>query len=126
MLLAYEKGRKIGIAAGADISPVRTKLDERVAKLEYNVDLGPREARKLLLLLVVDHEDGVEGASQMHKDLICRAEAEALRMQEAFHEKLLSGPVFSCSDSWWSDTFLLAKANLLALRAETHGFGRYF
>lgn len=31
LLLAYEKGRKIGIAAGADISPVRTKLDERVA-----------------------------------------------------------------------------------------------
>ncbi len=126
ILLACEKGRTIGIAAGANIPPLHTRLNGQIAKLVYNVDLGPHETKKLLFLFVVDHEGGIEGAWQMYKALVHRAEVEALRVQEAFHKKLFAGLVFSCSDPWWTDTFLLAKANVLALRAEPHGLGRYF
>ena len=94
--------------------------------LVYRVDLDAGEERVLPFLYVVEHERGYPWAMQIFDTLLGKSDQLLAEKINYYHDKVFEGVTFNCSDSWFTDAYYLAKANLVMLTAEPSPYlGKY-
>ncbi len=102
-----------GVVFGSNQRPAHHSIEENRAALTYPVTLPARGEGTLRLLILGEHEAGVDAARGRFRSILGQAKEKLSQKQTLYADRILGGVTFDCSDKEVSDAFTCAKANVM-------------
>lgn len=111
-----------GVAIGSSTTAADVVFDQRdgkpTAALRFRLFLQPGEQIELEVLAVCDHQNGHEGALQLHRRMVGRGAELLARKRRRYLDVALGGVQLHSPDERVNNDWMLAKANLHLLEAD--------